>query len=204
MKRSSTPASAKTSASPTVATVSPVAPAATCRAAIWGILCVFTCGRSRWPRAATVRASASMFRFRMSRSMRTAGVWRDAGRAGRRTIGSVPAIVGHAVVLFQAFAGGGVLPVDVRLEFRALHPPDAASADLDRREFAAAHQGAHLRHVHAQLYGDVFQAHESHIPKLAPVSVGFQSVAAGGDKLHRFAPVVPWRHDGPQDSTEGF
>ncbi len=74
MNRSSNPAPAKTSASPSVATVNPAAPAASWRRPNSRLLCVFACGRSATPRSRMAAAIRSILASTRSRSTTTAGV----------------------------------------------------------------------------------------------------------------------------------
>jgi hypothetical protein len=74
MKRSSTPPAAKTSASPRVATVSPSAPAASCREAISSTLWVFAWGTQRDPAGGGRRGHGGDVRVETALSTRTAGV----------------------------------------------------------------------------------------------------------------------------------
>src|SRR5690348_5820276 len=109
MKMSSTPATANASASPTVATVMPTAPAASWRRAISADLCVLTCGRTTSPRRAAVPAIALRLASSTSVSTTTAGVTTapgscesltgcaSAGRARGARRGLVgPQLTGHA------------------------------------------------------------------------------------------------------------
>src|SRR5215211_3973592 len=72
------PASTITSASPSFATVMPLAPAASCICASIGDLCVLVCGRSFTPARAATPAISSMLRSTTSRSNSRAGVSRSA------------------------------------------------------------------------------------------------------------------------------
>src|SRR4051812_18392804 len=74
MNRSATPPAANTSASPTVATVSPTAPRSSWRRAISGHLWVFACGRRARPFARASAAVRSRFRWSTSRSTARYGV----------------------------------------------------------------------------------------------------------------------------------
>ena len=82
MNRSSNPASANTSASPTVATVRPTAPASICRRANATLLCVFVCGRRATPRSRIADAIDAIRASAPSRSTTTYGVSSAAVSAG--------------------------------------------------------------------------------------------------------------------------
>src|SRR6476661_5180169 len=84
MNRSLKPASAKTSASPIVATVRPTAPASICRRATWTLLCVFACGRRAMPRSRMSRAIDAIRASIRSRSTTTVGVSRAPASASSR------------------------------------------------------------------------------------------------------------------------
>src|SRR4051794_30722375 len=94
MNRSVRPASAKTSASPTVATVSPVAPAAIWRRAISTLLWVLACGRNAMPRSRINAAIALMRVSVRSRSTTTSGV----SSAATSSSSSNPRIIGDLLV----------------------------------------------------------------------------------------------------------
>src|SRR5690625_2294930 len=68
------PASASTSASPSFATVTEVAPAASCSRATCGDLCVFACGRSVFPFRAASSAIFLMLRSSTAASTARTGV----------------------------------------------------------------------------------------------------------------------------------
>ena len=89
MNRSAIPPSAKTSASPIVATVRPTAPAAICRRAISTLLWVLACGRSATPRS---RINAAIAAIRASVAVE---VDDDRRRVDRRDGVGVEEGVGH-------------------------------------------------------------------------------------------------------------
>src|SRR5918995_4234612 len=68
------PCSTSTSASPSLAQVSPTAPAASCIRAMCGLLCVFACGRSDTPWLAASAAISAMLCSSKSRSTAMSGV----------------------------------------------------------------------------------------------------------------------------------
>ncbi len=68
------PFAAMTSASPSLAQATPMAPASTCRCAIAGHLCDFECGRHPAPRDLTSAAMVAILDSSASRSINTAGV----------------------------------------------------------------------------------------------------------------------------------
>src|SRR5262245_63393409 len=86
MSRLRTPAAAIASASPTLATHTPTAPAAIWRTAISGHLCVFACGRNFLPTLFTYWAIFWTLRSKRSRSSRSAGV----GISERVMAGRIP------------------------------------------------------------------------------------------------------------------
>src|SRR4029453_8616718 len=91
-----TPASAKTSASPSFAQHTPPAPASICMRAMTGDLCVLACGRSALPAPATAVCMRAMLRASFDDSTRTAGV----GISGRCVV-----IDGIVSVFFVALRG---------------------------------------------------------------------------------------------------
>ncbi len=76
------PARASTIASDTFAAQMPTAPAANCRCATCGHLCVFACGRKPLPRAPRKSAIRAMLRFSASSSSNSAGVGTSASGIG--------------------------------------------------------------------------------------------------------------------------
>ena len=87
-----------------------------------------------------------------------------------------------------------VKPVDVGLELRLVHPPDAATADLDRGELARANERVDLGDADAQIGGDVLEREKAwldgrlvpatsragfraHLPKIAPSRGGLLDLA---------------------------
>src|SRR5436190_2309482 len=84
-----TPASAKTSASPSFAQQIPAAPAAICIRAMTGDLCVLQCGRSCLPLSLTIFCIRAMLRASFEDSTRTAGVGISDKRMGMWKCGNV-------------------------------------------------------------------------------------------------------------------